>query len=194
MDCAIMCGDVGSVRELVGSEPRVVNYNLRGTPLHRAVMECEEDEIVNVILGVPGINLRVQDVDGDTAFHLAIGQRRVDIARRMVGMDSGVIDIPDNEGNYPLHTACENASTLAIFFDYTCRERTKRMLEVGDRGGYTPLELACRYRTKLGIILLLRNGARMTNNRMYRERVVKYIRLYKMINRIKIDRVKRKLF
>lgn len=193
LDQSLVGCDSVSVQTILEEYPGIVNYQVgESTPLHRAVMECGDDSIVDMLLGVPGIDLSIQDCDGDTAFHLAVAQGRVTLAKKMLDTNPAVISIPDRNGEYPLHYACEEIRMLMIFFSGSNAEHTKTIINMRNKDGYTPLELACRYRTKMAVLFLIKNGAEITKNKMYRERISKYIRLFKIVRSAR--RVRRKLF
>lgn len=190
---AIVDGNLNRVRELVG-----VDSVIASNVLHYAINLTDNDEIIDMILGVSGIDLTLQDDNGDTGFHLAVRGMRYGIAKRIMSMDFRVMAIPNNLGNLPLHTACEDSKMVLLFFDGN-REMTRGMIEVRNREGYTPLELACRYKSNMGMILFLRNGAKMTQNRIYKERIRVFLNIVKIMRvrnvpMARIRRVSKKLF
>ena len=146
--------------------------------IHSALEVGVDDIYIIAIIEGTNIDLRLRDSDGNTAFHFAIIKRRTIIARKMLEKDPGITVIPNKNGVLPLHSACEELSLITMFFSPSNLNLTKTMFNIRDNNGFTPLELACRYRTKMGVLLFLKHGSR-TNNKIYSDRISHYIKLYK---------------
>lgn len=115
---AIVECDIDVVKRILGENPGVVNCrNITMTPLHTAVYECEDDYIANLILDIPGVDLTIQDIDGDTAFNLAVAQKKYDIVSRILGMNPGVLGILDKYGDSPIHVAYNDLRMLKILLE-----------------------------------------------------------------------------
>lgn len=115
---AIIEGDLHIVKDILKENPTVVNEKyMSNTPLHIAILECADDYIANLILDIPDIDLSIQDIDGDTALNVAVGQRKSNIVRRILYLNPNVITILDNYGDSPIHAAYDNTEMLQILIE-----------------------------------------------------------------------------
>jgi ankyrin repeat protein len=147
-------------------------------------------EIFNVI---DISDLRKIDENGNTAFHLAIIRRRHLVAKKILDKDPGITVIPNKLGVLPIHSACEETNLISMFFRPENVELTKTMFAIRDNNGFTPIDLACRYRTKMAVLLLIKYGSKKTNDKIYNKRIVSYIQLYRRFRESK-KVIKRQLF
>ena len=135
------------------------------TQLHDMVWRFYAPEKIEVLLH-HGVDVNVQDNEGNTPLHWAVKQRRLKIIRVLLhhGVD---VNVQDNEGNTPLHWAVKRS----------CRETTKVLLRYGaditvrDKYDKTPLKLALMlfrkgnfYDPRIVELLLIRGGVRLFFN------------------------------
>ncbi|KAH7698292.1 Ankyrin repeat, partial [Aphelenchoides avenae] len=83
------------------------------TPLHYA---CSKNQLaIAKLLVENGADVNAQDKYGAAPLHRAAGQGHLDVVNFLAHQAGVRIDIPDREGNTPLHLACEdNQDSVAI--------------------------------------------------------------------------------
>lgn len=77
------------------------------TLLHIGCLDNQEN-VVNALLAVDGINVDLQDKDERTPLYLAAEKGKMEIVEALLDKGSNCIDLPDKYGHTPLYIAADN--------------------------------------------------------------------------------------
>ncbi len=139
---------------------------------------ARREDIVNLLLGVQGINPNLQNQDGDTALHVACREGRLDSVQMLLEAKVDV-NLQNQDGDTALHFACKADIDLGVkgFDWWACRARREDIVNslLGVQGinpnlqnqdGDTALHVACREGRLDSVQMLLEAGAdpTITNN------------------------------
>lgn len=150
---AIIECELDTVRKILSENPTLINkrINFSQTPLHVAVYNCEDEYNADMLLDIPGIDLTLQDSDGDTAFNLAVAQGKANIVRRMIQMNPEVLTIFDNYGDTPMHAAHDNTEMLRTLIEAGGRRASKLLGRRGDIVGEDSVDHRYFHKNVVGI-------------------------------------------
>jgi ankyrin repeat protein len=124
------------------------------TPLHRAVWRSSDDAVLDMLLGVVGIDVDARDTSGCTCAHTAAMMRESVALARFIAAGADV-DAADGAAETPLHHSAYDASGRS----------TALLLAAGAnvharcRAGRTPAHAAARNNAALALHALLAFGA-----------------------------------
>lgn len=155
-------GDHPYVEQYVQSHPSFQQYeifdNHKWGPLHHAVAS-NSLECVRALLSVHKINLRSRSFEGITPFLLAIRKSpSIEIVKMLIDADPELINIPNNENEYPMHYAARAGYYDAIVVMVeSLRRKNLPIKDHIDRDMETSLMLAARRRDFRIISYLLEN-------------------------------------
>ncbi|CAI8031605.1 Ankyrin repeat and sterile alpha motif domain-containing protein 1B [Geodia barretti] len=122
------------------------------TPLILATLNGHRD-IVYVLLQYSA-NVRSSDLKGNTALHMAAWQNRSDIVELLIANGGGKVGLPNNEGNSPLHFACQYCPAGKTLTLVKLLQHNACVLDK-NREGDTPFDLAVRFNKKEAVSLLV---------------------------------------
>lgn len=114
-------------------------HNQGSTALHCAAAHCHSALALEVI--ALGADVSVQDANGATPLHIAISGRTMHVAQALLAAGA-LTNILDHDGNLPLHAAVWSANLDAVLL--LLRDGTVENLDVPNKSGHTPAELAVR--------------------------------------------------
>lgn len=146
---AIKNGDISTVQALI--DKINVNYSVRGLPPLCAAAFKGYENIVKLLLAVPGINPRIQNVNGDTPLICASAQGHENIVKLFFRDPLTNINHQNENG--------DTALTLAAFYGY--ENIVKLLLQIPNininaqsKVGMNPL-IGAAYKNHINIIKLL---------------------------------------
>ena len=162
---ALRTGDLDGFKAMVQSRPDLLErrfemrgtrerhyWPLGGTPLHWAVVACDE-ALLDFLLSRK-VNVNAADRDGMTPLHTAVWMGREAIAKRLIGAGASLNAITGN-GHTPLHFAamrnCARAADLLI--------KAGAKADLADKNRRTVLDWAVLKNAESVIELLSARGA-----------------------------------
>ena len=113
-----------------------------------------ELEKLQELLRTNPIEVNVQDEDGCTGLHLAIGERYREIVKQLIHYNPD-FSIKDNEGYSAIHWAILSGETYFLDLVYKHIEN----LQDPDNSGYFPIHLCVVHREKRSLEWVLEKGA-----------------------------------
>ncbi|RTL05978.1 hypothetical protein EKK58_07130 [Candidatus Dependentiae bacterium] len=165
----IICkkGNVDQAKYILDAFPHVLNQKDidEQTPLHFAIIYNENDEIVNFLLTCKNLDVTAKNITDDTAAMYALYKNKIDAFKKIIAYDKKVINIPNHDGQTPLHYLIkfrENIAPLAYFLI-----EHGANLNIKDKDGNTPLHYAVMQQDeKLVDLIIKKNPAleKITNN------------------------------
>ncbi|KAG9391473.1 Ankyrin repeats (3 copies) [Carpediemonas membranifera] len=151
---ACVSGETKSVRFLLneGADPNV-RTNTGRTPLIAAVFEGFTT-IIGLLLDA-GADCTVALPSGCSALHIAADRGFVDIAEMLLNADPDMVDVADDDGWSPLHTAAyyNQDRIVALLI------KAGATLDLVTEDERTPLHLACNHGRIDSVMILLAAGA-----------------------------------
>ncbi|KAJ3564785.1 hypothetical protein NPX13_g7729 [Xylaria arbuscula] len=140
------------VKLLLATDEIDVNWGSLGgsTPLHRAASKGYQT-IVELLLATDNADVNMQDnYNNNTPLHEAVRRRQYEIVKLLLAAEEIQVDIPDKDGQTPLHLAAERGH-LAIV---QLLLESKAIVDLEDKDGNTPLSLAVHRGHKAMVELL----------------------------------------
>ncbi|KAJ8355467.1 hypothetical protein SKAU_G00182610 [Synaphobranchus kaupii] len=132
------------------------------TILHLAIIHEEEEFAHHLIELFPKDVLDIQNNLYQTALHLATYLNCPPVVRGLLQKQAS-LDLQDQEGNTPLHLACERGRTdcATEMSSHTPPRQLSDVMEMQNWGGQTCLHLATQRRNHRMVKLLLKKGAKL---------------------------------
>uniref|UniRef100_A0AC34GCB4 Uncharacterized protein n=1 Tax=Panagrolaimus sp. ES5 TaxID=591445 RepID=A0AC34GCB4_9BILA len=112
---AIIDGDVGTVYRILAEMPkqcrqRITNGN-KTDEKSALYLACEHGrtDIVDALMTLPG-HIIIYSVSGDNVLHAAVASQNFETVEIILKKFPFLMDAPNNDGNLPLHWACQNGN------------------------------------------------------------------------------------
>ncbi|XP_017848794.1 rabankyrin-5 [Drosophila busckii] len=128
------------------------------TPVHIAI-ENQHEDIINILLCHPGINLKLRDKSGQTPFATSLAIRNHKSAERILERLPNAAELMDQRGRNFLHVAIMKDDLESVLFLLAIQVDVNS--RVHDAYQSTPLHLAASSKTEMIIRNLILAGARV---------------------------------
>jgi ankyrin repeat protein len=128
------------------------------TPLHFASSDGDLSVVGAILLAAPS-TVRTRDSGGLSALHIAAGMGHARVARALIEACPDTAELLDERGGTFLHAAARGGHSKVVQLAIATEKPTlRRLLNMQDGDGNTPLHLAVAARAPDIADVLLRNG------------------------------------
>ncbi|GMU19578.1 MAG: hypothetical protein AMXMBFR12_07700 [Candidatus Babeliales bacterium] len=116
------------------------NMRIADMPILNYAITHKQNEIVDDLLALLGIDINQQDNEGNTALHLAIKQNDINLVRRILSNPALILDLANGAGDTPLMFAILQGN-LSILNELLARGA---QVNLWNRYGMSPLMIAIK--------------------------------------------------
>jgi len=146
-------GNIDIARFYVESDQYLNAQNgFRNTPLHCAIIG-HHPEIINILV-VKDLDISIQNIDGDTVFHLAARANMAELTGKLLAMNAESVNLQNKDGDTCLHIAVRENYDSVVSYLAEC-ESTE--IDVQNNEGDTALHISGNLSPDLKKKLLLSN-------------------------------------